>query len=158
MKTLALRIYLAVVAVLMLFALVTGWLAQRNFEREREHLIALQSTAQASARDRVEAWVELIENSLPEVGVDEAVQRDALLDWSQRLRLPMALDNTQGLRIATSPLLTDRLAREPDHADRLYRAVLADGRVLWLWRPGFGPRARLNGPPPPLSDWAASSP
>jgi signal transduction histidine kinase len=156
MKTLALRIYLAVVAVLMLFALVTGWLAQRNFEREREHLMALQSSAQASARDRAEAWVELIENSLPDVGVDEAMQRDALLDWSQRLRLPMALDNTQGVRIATSPLLTERLVQEPDHAeDRLYRAVLADGRVLWLWRPGFGPRARLHGPPPPtLSEWS----
>ena len=35
MKTLALRIYLTVVAVLLVFALITGWLAQRNLEHER---------------------------------------------------------------------------------------------------------------------------
>lgn len=38
MKTLALRIYLAVVAVLLIFALVSGWLAQRNLEHQREQL------------------------------------------------------------------------------------------------------------------------
>ena len=35
MKTLALRIYLTVVAVLLIFALITGWLAQHNLEHER---------------------------------------------------------------------------------------------------------------------------
>ncbi len=35
MKTLYLRIYLTVVAVLLLFALVSGWLLQRNIEHER---------------------------------------------------------------------------------------------------------------------------
>ena len=35
MKTLYLRIYLTVVAALLLFALVSGWLLQRNIEHER---------------------------------------------------------------------------------------------------------------------------
>mgnify|MGYP006191925605 CR=1 FL=1 len=86
MKTLALRIYLAVVAVLLLFALTTGWLAKRNIEREREHFMSQQSTQ----RDRVLALAELIENSLPMAKAPDAAQRDALLDWSQRLRVPMA--------------------------------------------------------------------
>lgn len=143
MKTLALRIYLAVVTVLLLFALVTGWLAQRNIERERIHFMSQQN---ASARDRALAWAELLENSLPNVLAPDAVQRDALLDWSQRLRLPMALDNPLGQRIATSPLLTERLLRSQD-PQRMYRAVFTDGRVLWVMRPGppgGGPRPRQD--------------
>ena len=38
MKTLALRIYLTVVMVLLVFALVSGWLAQRNLEHERSQV------------------------------------------------------------------------------------------------------------------------
>lgn len=139
MKTLALRIYLAVVTVLLLFALVTGWLAQRNIERERVHYMTQQSS---SAKERAMAWAELLENSLPGSLAPEAVQRDALLDWSQRLRLPMALDSPNGLRIATSPLMTERLLHSPE-GQRMYRTVLTDGRVLWVMRPGPpGPRPR----------------
>ena len=98
MKTLALRIYLAVVAVLLLFALVTGWLAQRNLEREVQHY-----QARSASNERVTAWAELIENSLPVAQMPEEAQRDALLDWSQRLRLPMALDNAEGCLLYTSP-------------------------------------------------------
>ncbi len=146
MKTLALRIYLAVVTVLLLFALVTGWLAQRNIERERIHFMTQQN---ASARDRALAWAELLENSLPDALAPDAVQRDALLDWSQRLRLPMALDNPTGQRIATSPLLTERLLRSQD-AQRMYRAVFTDGRVLWVMRPG--PPGGNGGGPRPHQD------
>ena len=49
MKTLALRIYLAVVAVLLLFALASGWLAQRNLEREIQHF---QAQNQQSLRQK----------------------------------------------------------------------------------------------------------
>src|SRR6218665_477959 len=104
MRTLALRIYLAVVTVLLLFALLTGWLAKRNLEREIERFQS-QQTQQNNEVDRDAAWGELIENSLPGVDAPEASQREALLDWAQRLRLPLALDNAQGKRIATSPLL-----------------------------------------------------
>jgi signal transduction histidine kinase len=146
MKTLALRIYLAVVAVLLLFALATGWLAQRNLEREVQHFQA--QNQQSANRDRSAAWGELIENSLPGAEVAEDLQRDALLDWSQRLRLPMALDNPRGLRIATSPLLAERLERWPEMQARLQRTPLSDGRTLWVLRPG-PPGFRGMGPRPP---------
>ena len=58
MKSLYLRIYLTVVAALLLFALVAGWIAQRNIEAERENF-------QAVASERAAAWAALIENSLP---------------------------------------------------------------------------------------------
>ena len=96
MRTLYLRIYLTVVAVLLLFALVSGWLLQRNIEQERQRF-------QASASTRLTAWSELLQNALP--GADEAPgeQAQALLDWSQRLRVPLALDDAAGRRIATAP-------------------------------------------------------
>jgi signal transduction histidine kinase len=146
MKTLALRIYLAVVAVLLLFALATGWLAQRNLEREVQHFQA--QNQQSANRDRSAAWGELIENSLPGAEMAEDLQRDALLDWSQRLRLPMALDNPRGSRIATSPLLAERLERWPEMQARLQRTPLSDGRTLWVLRPG-PPGFRGMGPRPP---------
>lgn len=145
MKTLALRIYLAVVTVLLLFALLTGWLAKRNLEREIQRF---QSEQTQSAQDtRSAAWGELIENSLPGVDSPEALQRNALLDWSERLRLPLALDNPQGRRIATSALMTERLQRHPDLSNRLQSAKLTDGRTLWILRPG-GPMPGPRRPPP----------
>ena len=145
MKTLALRIYLAVVTVLLLFALLTGWLAKRNLEREIQRF---QSEQTQSAQDtRNAAWGELIENSLPGVDSPEALQRDALLDWSERLRLPLALDNPQGRRIATSVLMAERLQRHPDLSNRLQSAKLTDGRTLWILRPG-GPMPGPRRPPP----------
>ena len=146
MKTLALRIYLAVVTVLLLFALLTGWLAKRNLEREIERFQQSQQSQQANEVDRDAAWGELIENSLPGVDAPEAQQREALLDWAQRLRLPLALDDTQGKRIATSPLLEERLERRPELAAHLQSTKLTDGRVLWILRPGpfMGGRMRMQ--------------
>lgn len=149
MKTLALRIYLAVVTVLLLFALLTGWLAKRNLEREIERFQS-QQTQQNNEVDRDAAWGELIENSLPGAGTPEPQQREALLGWAQRLRMPLALDNAQGQRIATSPLLEERLERRPELAAHLQSTKLTDGRVLWILRPGpfMGGRMRMNGPGP----------
>jgi signal transduction histidine kinase len=149
-KSLYLRIYLTVVAVLMLFALVAGWIAQRNIEHERQNV-------QAVASDRAAAWAELIENSLPPAGAPEAEQRAALLEWSGRLRLPLALDAADGRRIATSESYA---SRESEFGGRrALRIGLSDGRALWLRRPGMGPpdgmprrRAELpprDGVPPP---------
>jgi signal transduction histidine kinase len=150
MKTLALRIYLAVVAVLLLFALATGWLAQRNLERELQH-----HQARSANQERSAAWAELLENSLPPATASEMAQREALLDWAQRLRMPMALDNVKGQRIATSPLLSERLERWPDLAQRVQQTTLSDGRVLHVLRPGprlvpgfMGPRPPGDMPPP----------
>ncbi len=95
MKSLYLRIWLTVVAVLLVFALVAGWIFQSNVEHERDRMQSMWS-------DRAAAWATLIENSLPERDTTPAEQRAALLDWSQRLRLPLALDDASGQRIAIS--------------------------------------------------------
>jgi len=140
MKTLALRIYLTVVTVLLVFALVSGWLAQHNFEHERS-----QVQSMAAWNERAAAWGELIENSLPPATVAEEEQARVFLDWADRLRLAMALDNPQGHRIATSSMLEDRLQRWPDTRERMQQTVLSDGRVLWVMRPGL-PRGGRMGP------------
>jgi signal transduction histidine kinase len=139
MKTLALRIYLTVVTVLLVFALVSGWLAQHNMEHERT-----QVQSMAVWQERAAAWAELLENSMPAVLESEDEQARVFLDWADRLRLPMALDTPKGKRIATSPILAERLARWPHLRDRMQETRLSDGRVLWIMRPGIGERGRLG--------------
>jgi signal transduction histidine kinase len=168
MKTLALRIYLTVVTVLLIFALVSGWLAQHNFEHERNQVQSI-----AAWNERAAAWGELLENSLPPSTVPEDEQARVFLDWAERLRLPMALDNPQGHRIATSTVLEERLQHMPDTRDRMQQTVLSDGRVLWVVRPGlprghmgpglvgppsgrgegYGPHGGPPGPPPHMQPW-----
>lgn len=142
MKTLALRIYLMVVTVLLLFTLGTGWLAKRHMEQERQDV-----QSRAAWNERAAAWGELIENSLPALDQPEQAQASALLDWSDRLRLPMALDNPRGRRIATSDLMRERLLHQPDARMRLQQTRLSDGRVLWVLRPGMA-RNQVAGQPP----------
>ena len=144
MKSLYLRIYLTVVAALLLFALVAGWLAQRNIEAERENF-------QAVASERATAWAELIENSLPPSTAPHDEQRAALLDWSSRLRLPLALDDADGRRIATSESYARREQEAGSSGRRAMPIALADGRVLWLRRLGLGdvPRMRAGSPRSP---------
>lgn len=156
MKSLALRIYLAVVAVLLLFALATGWLAHRNLEAERARF-----QSQGAAQERLQAWAELMQNSLPAASEPEAVQRQALLEWAERLRAPMALQSADGRQIAVSRQLTELLVRRPELKDRLGRVAMGDGRVLVLVKfgPFGGPRIKgpdggpgglfAGGPPPP---------
>jgi signal transduction histidine kinase len=128
-KSLYLRIYVTVVAVLLLFALVAGWLAHRNLEDERRNM-------QAAFSERAAAWAALIENSLPPANAPEAEQREALMEWSNRLRLPLALDDAQGRRIATSESFARRQEERGVLPRRTLRVGLSDGRALWLTRPG----------------------
>ena len=132
MKSLYLRIYITVVAVLLAFALVAGWVVKQNIEQERE-------TFQNAVSERMAAWAALIENSLPPAEAPEDEQRAALLEWSQRLRLALALDNENGKRIATSELFHRREAELGGMPRRAQRIALSDGRALWIWR--GGPRA-----------------
>lgn len=153
MKTLALRIYLTVVTVLLVFALVSGWLAQRNLEHERSQVQSVTAW-----NERAAAWAELIENSLPPASASREAQAHVFLDWADRLRMPMALDDAQGRRIATSELLDERLRRWPELRTHMQQSHLSDGRTLWVMRPGVlrlhingglnGPGG-LMGPPPP---------
>lgn len=155
MKTLYLRIYLTVVAVLLLFALASGWLLQRNLEHERERF-------QSDSSQRLAAWAELLQNALPPPEAPLAEQSAALLDWSERLRLPLALDDATGRRIAEAPDFArwarrlERHAPEREHEERggasgrgPQRVLMSDGRALWVVRP---PRPRGPGgvgPPRP---------
>ncbi|WP_119287936.1 sensor histidine kinase [Azohydromonas sediminis] len=163
MKSLYLRVWLTVVAVLALFALGSGWMFQRQIERERVRFESIAS-------ERAAAWGDLIQRSLPGADAPAAEQARALLEWAERLRLPLALDDAQGRRIATSPLFAER---EADHeADRppprRIAVRLDDGRTLWLLRRARAPRpewAERGGPPdgapPPRSaraPWFAPPP
>ena len=133
MRSLYLRIYLTVVAALALFALVSGWLVQHHLEQERERV-------EVSVRERAEAWADLMQRSLPGPEAPAGEQEAALREWSHRLRLPMALDDAQGRRVATSDAFARREAEAgPALLRRLQPVRMDDGRLLWVLRLGMRP-------------------
>ena len=143
MRSLYLRIYLTVVAALALFALVSGWLVQRQLEEQRV-------AAEGAVRERVEAWGELLQRSLPPPEATAEEQLAAVVDWSQRLRVPMALDDASGKRVGASDTFNRRMAELPNFSARLQPIRFDDGRTLWVPRLNA---ARLNGGPrPPRPD------
>ncbi len=133
MRTLTLRIYLTLVAVLLLFAATSGWLFQRHLERERDD-------AQSLVSERMAAWGDLIERSLPPASAPVDQQAAAVYAWSERLRLPLALDNAKGERIAASGAFLRR--EQQGGPGRAFAVPLDDGRTLWVMRPG--PRAQAG--------------
>jgi signal transduction histidine kinase len=152
MKSLYWRIYLTVVAVLLLFAAVSGWLFQRQMEQERIRV-------ESAVGERMTAWAELIQRSLPGAEAPPADQATALREWSMRLRVPLALDDEQGQRIGESESFVRRRAEGPA---RVLSVRLEDGRTLWILRSGMfrqalgprvvggagGPGVPEGGPPP----------
>ena len=136
MRSLYLRIYLTVVTVLALFALVSGWLVQRHLEVQR---LVVEGTVrernEGAARDRAEAWGDLLERAMPAATAPLAEQTAALREWSQRLRLPMALDDAKGQRIGASESFTRREFDTPAMTARLQAIRFDDGRLLWVPRP-----------------------
>jgi signal transduction histidine kinase len=137
-RSLYLRIWLTVVAALALFALMSGWLVQRHLEQER-------ARAEAALAERMEAWGELIQASLPVQGTPVEQQAEALREWSRRLRVPLALHDAQGERIAAS----DSYLRREEDGPSQRRAIpvrLDDGRTLWMMRPNLI-RLQRGGPP-----------
>ena len=124
MRSLYLRIWLTVVAALALFALVSGWMWQRHVEQERARF-------ETAAIERLAAWAELVQRALPGADASVVEQAEALHEWSGRLRVPMALDDRRGLRIAASDSF---VRREAGGAPRANAVVLDDGRTLWLAR------------------------
>ncbi|MBK1712897.1 sensor histidine kinase [Rubrivivax gelatinosus] len=129
MRSLYIRIYLTVVAALALFALVSVWLLQNHLDQER-------ARAQSTLQERVAAWGELLQRSLPGAHAPPQVQAEALREWSERLRLPMALDDARGQRIGASDSFQRRQGTGPG-AGRAYPIRLADGRTLWVLRPSL---------------------
>jgi signal transduction histidine kinase len=102
----------------------------------------------------MEAWGDLIQRSLPGIEAPPAEQAAALKDWSQRLRIPLALDDTSGVRVGVSESFA---RREAEGGVRGFPVRLEDGRTLWVMRPslrqrGGGPRMvpADGGPPGPI--------
>ena len=141
MRSLYLRIWLTVVASLVLFALVSGWLVQRHLEQERVR-------NEGAVQERLQAWADLLQRSLPPGEAPPEEQVQALRDWSQRLRLPMALESAEGRRIASSDSFARREAEGAPVMQRATPIRLDDGRTLWVLRPG-GLRPPTGGPPRP---------
>ncbi|WP_372524665.1 sensor histidine kinase [Piscinibacter sp.] len=145
MRNLALRIYLTVVAVLLLFAFASGWVFQQHIEQERQR-------AESVLSDRMAAWGDLIQRSLPGTDAPHADQAAALREWSARLRIPLALDSPQGERVGASDSF---IRRQNDGIGRGFPVRLEDGRTLWVMRPGLmrppppdGGRRDMGAPPP----------
>jgi signal transduction histidine kinase len=151
LRTLTLRIYLTVVTVLALFAFASGWVFQRHIEQER-------TRANSVLSERMAAWGELIQRSLPGADAPPADQAAALADWSQRLRIPLALDSPQGQRVGASDSYLRRSAQGGEGINRGFPIKLEDGRTLWVMRPGLrananrDPNAPPGSPPPPGSN------
>jgi signal transduction histidine kinase len=141
MKSLYLRIYLTVVAALALFAIGSAWLFQQEVVRER-----VRSELQVG--ERLSAWADLIQRSLPPADAPADEQAHALRDWSQRLRLPMALDAPGGARVGASESYLRRTAEAG--APRGFPVRLDDGRTLWVLRGLPGGARGGAGPPPNL--------
>ncbi len=137
MRSLYLRIWLTVVAALALFAVVSGWLVQRHLEEERIRF-------DASARERVEVWAEMIQRSLPDANSSPEVQAEVLRELGRRLRLPLALDDSEGRRIAASEGFQRREGEAGPGGRRLLPTRLDDGRTLWVIQP---PRMHDRRPP-----------
>ena len=156
MKSLYLRIWLTVVAVLAAFALTSGWLAQRHIAEER-------SRSEAVWSERLDAWGDLMQRSLPPADAPHAEQALALNEWSQRLRLPLALDDAAGQRIGVSDAFARRSA-EGGGMRRMLPIRLDDGRTLWVMRAALmrAPPGAVGGEPgapgraaPPRPPWWA---
>ena len=127
MKSLYLRIYLTVVAALALFAIGSTWLFQSQMQAERGRV-------EAQIGERLAAWGDLIQRSLPPPDAPREEQAGALAEWSQRLRLPLALDDAAGQRVGASESFLRRAAELPPPAPRGLAVPLDDGRTLWVMR------------------------
>ena len=107
------------------------------------------------AGDRVRALGELIGQALPDADRPVAEQAQVLLQWAERLRMPAALDDAQGRRIAASPAFERRMAERPGQMPVALQ--LEDGRTLWLMRGGhraaLPPHARRG----EAEGWAAGA-
>jgi len=141
-RSLYLRIYLTVVAALALFALVSGFFVQRHIEQDRLR-------RDSEVQERLAAWGELLQRSLPGSDAPVQEQAEALQDWSLRLRLPMALDDAKGRRIGAAEAWQRRGGDGPMATHRAQPIQLEDGRTLWVMRPGLRPeRPPMAGGPP----------
>ncbi|MFT7724465.1 MAG: HAMP domain-containing sensor histidine kinase [Roseateles sp.] len=124
MKSLYVRIYLTLVALLLAFAFGSAWLFQRHIEEERGNV-------EVAASERLNAMAELLRLALPPPTAPRAAQAEVFADWAQRLRMPLALEDTDGRRIGATPMF---LRRMDDAGAIIITASLGDGRSLEMVR------------------------
>jgi two-component system, OmpR family, sensor histidine kinase RstB len=137
LKSLYLRIYATLVVLLLAFAFGSAWLFNRQMNQERGGF-------EAAASERLTSMALLIHGALPGADTPRDQQAKALRDWGKRLRIPIALDDAGGERIATSEQF-DRREYEP--GVRIQRVALEDGRSLLMLRglPAGPPRLNAEG-------------
>jgi signal transduction histidine kinase len=145
MKSLWLRIYLALVATLLVFALTAGALVHRHWSREREQF-------RENFEERMQTMADLLAPALLPADASLAEQQSLLQRWSLQLRVPLALEDAAGRRIAASLRYERREAA--GLAEEVVRHQFADGRRLLMltpWRPGMrrGGEAERPNPLPP---------
>jgi signal transduction histidine kinase len=131
MRSLYLRIWLTVVLALALFAAVSGWLLQRHLDEQRR-------LADAAAQERIAAWVQLLQRDLPDAQLPADEQAEALRDWTRRVRLPLALEDAQGQRLAATESFQRLERRRNGEPAATWTVTLDDGRTLRVAR--FGSR------------------
>ena len=124
LKSLYVRIYLTLVALLLAFAFGSAWLFQRHIEQER-------GSVETAAGERLNAMAGLLKLALPPVTAPREEQAAVFADWGQRLRMPLALEDAQGRRIATTQMF---LRRVDDPGAIVVNANLGDGRTLAMVR------------------------
>jgi signal transduction histidine kinase len=124
LKSLYVRIYLTLVALLLAFAFGSAWLFQRHIEQERGNV-------EIAAGERLNAMAGLLKLALPPVTAPRDEQAAAFVDWGQRLRMPLALEDAKGKRIATTRMF-QRRANDPGAI--IVSAELGDGRSLEMVR------------------------
>jgi len=155
LRSLYLRIYLTLVALLLAFAFGSAWLFQRHIEEERGNV-------ELAASERLNAMAGLLRLALPPAGAPRDEQAAVFIDWGTRLRMPIALEDAEGRRIETTTMFRRRAA---DPGAIIVSADLGDGRSLALVRtvrppsPQAGQIAQpgASGPRPPRGDegpWA----
>lgn len=132
MKSLYVRIYLTLVALLLAFAFGSAWLFQRHIEQERGNV-------EIAAGERLNAMAGLLKLALPPVTASREEQAAAFADWGLRLRMPIALEDAAGKRIATTQMFQ---RRADDPGAIVVSANLGDGRSLEMVRTVRPPNAQ----------------
>ncbi len=134
MKSLYVRIYLTLVALLLAFAFGSAWLFQRHIEQER-------GSVETAAGERLNAMAGLLKLALPPASAPREEQAAAFADWGHRLRMPLALEDANGKRIGTTQMFARRVE---DPSAIVVSANLGDGRSLSMVR-GVRPPAMQGG-------------
>lgn len=147
MKSLYFRIYLTLVALLLAFAFGSAWLFQRHIEQERGNV-------ELVAGERLNAMAGLLKLALPQATAPREAQADAFADWGGRLRMPIALVDAEGRRIATTLMFQRRV---DDLGAIIVSASLGDGRSLEMVR-SVRPAMPQGGPPGPPGSGPAARP